>query len=403
MFKKSMKIKACLIALLSLVFLSATAFGQGTGVPLTGVIQDASGGVLPNVAVVARNVDTGVETRTTSNDRGAYTFASLPIGIYQITAEAAGFSRYASSDVRLNIGTQPRLDIRMAVAGTVTEVQVTGLAESVILDAGASTGTVMQEELLTSIPMLSGNVMQLINIMGGVTPVTDEVFAAASQTFAGVPSGQINVTRDGMSVTEVRNPTGIAANTNINQEMIGEFRMILSPVDAEMGRGAGQVQMTTRSGSNAFRGSAVWNIQNTALDARDFSLKQDNTPSSWRNLNNYLLTASGPVIRNRTFFFVTWEQQFSREKVVTDAKVLTPCARAGIYRYLYNVDNQLENGQYAGFVPGPANLNDQYTPQSPYGGTVPSVDEEGKPRTGPQTFYASGSTQGVPFNLALGF
>jgi len=320
--------------LLSFMLLSATAFGQGVNASLTGTIQDASGGVLPNTNVVARNVDTGVEARTASNDRGSYTFPSLPIGSYSITATAAGFSP-AVRTVRLG-GTQNTLNITMTVAGTVTEVDVTGTVESVMLEAGASTGTVMQEEVLQSIPLLGNNIMQLVNLMGGVTPASDPVFGAANQTFAGVTagSGGINITRDGMSVGEFRFSTGINAASNINQEMVSEFRMVLSPVDAEMGRGAGQVQMTTRSGSNALHGSGIWNIQNTALDARSFGNKLNNIPPTWRNVNNYQLTVSGPVIRNRTFFFVTWEQQISRNKSVESPKVLTECAKRGIYRYL---------------------------------------------------------------------
>ena len=373
MLKRKHKLEACVIALLSFMFLTATLFGQGTGASLTGTVQDASGGVLANASILARNVDTGVEARTTSNDRGNYTFPSLQIGTYSITATMAGFSPSAHN-VRLG-GTQNTLNITMAVAGAVTEVDVTGTAESVILEAGASTGTVMQEEILQSVPLLSNNLMQLVNMMGGVTPATDPVFGAANQTFAGVTagSGGINVTRDGMSVSEFRFNTGINAATNINPEMVSEFRMILSPVDAEMGRGAGQVQITTRSGANAFHGSGTWNIQNSALDARSFGNKLNNVPKPWRNVNSYQLTGSGPIVRNKTFFFVTWEQQFSRNKSVETPKVLTDCARKGIYRYL------------DGWYPGAATENMTANPNA-Y--TRPAVDNLGNILYGGQ-FYNS--------------
>ena len=365
--KKHKKLGACLVALLSFMFLTAAAFGQGTSASLSGTVQDVSGGVLTGATIIARNVDTGVETRTTSNNAGVYTFPSLQIGTYSIVAEVSGFSRAVVNDVRLGLGSQTRLNLNMAVAGTVTEVEVTGTTESVILEAGSSTGTVLQEETLTSIPLLSNNVMELINMMGGVTPATDPVFGAANQTFAGVAANQINVTRDGMSVNEVRYDTGINASTNINTEMVGEFRMVLSPVDAEMGRGAGQVQMTTRSGSNAFHGSVVWNNQNTALDAQDFSRKLSGNPANWRNLNSYQVTASGPIFRNKTFFFATWEQQFSRSKATTSPTVLTPCARVGIYRYL------------EGWNPAAASERNTYTAAT---NTRPSVDMQGNIRYG---------------------
>ena len=83
MFKRN-RSGICLIVFLSLVFLLSSAFGQGTGASLTGTIQDISGGVLPGATVVARNVDTGVETRTTSNNSGSYNFPSLQVGTYEL-------------------------------------------------------------------------------------------------------------------------------------------------------------------------------------------------------------------------------------------------------------------------------------------------------------------------------
>ena len=363
--QRSPKAGACLIALLALIMTAATAFGQGAvSASLGGTIDDSSGSVIPGAAVIARNTDTGVEARTTTNNSGVYNFPSLQSGTYELAVEAPGFQRSTRTDIRLGLGQQARLSVTMAVAGTVTEIAVSGTVESVILEAGSSTGTVIQENVIQSIPLLSGSVLDLVNIIANVTPTNDPVFGGQFQTFAGSNANQINITRDGVSVNEVRFATGIQANTNINQEMIGEFKMVLSPVDAEMGRGAGQVQMTTRSGSNAFHGSAVWNVQNTVLDARDFSQKRIDAPPGWRNLNSYLLTASGPVIKNRTFFFVTWEQQFSRERIIQNLNVMTPCARKGIYRYI------------GGYVPAARNEGNTYNPGTM---AVPSVNENGRP------------------------
>ena len=381
------KINACLIALLALLLMSAAAFGQGGAASLSGTIQDASGGVLPGASVVVRNVDTGIETRATSNDRGIYNFPNLPVGTYELTADAAGFSRSTRSGIRLTVGATGRMDVSMAVAGTVTEIAVTGTVESVILEAGTSTGTVMSEDVIQSIPMVGNNVMDLINILGGVTMNTsDAVWGGLSQEFAGVNSRQVNITRDGMSMNELRYASGINSASNVNQEMVGEFKMVLSPVDAEMGRGAGQVQMTTRSGSNAFHGTATWSNQNTALDARDFYHKLNDTPKMWRNLNNYMLTGSGPIVKNKAFFFVTWEQQFSRSRTPVTAKVMTECAKKGIYRYV------------EGWQPGPATESNTFTPP-PTSYTRPSVDMDGKILLG-GTFYNSESNTPVSFDPA---
>ena len=164
--------------------------------------------------------------------------------------------------------------------------------------------------------------------------------------------------------------------------MVGEFKMVLSPVDAEMGRGAGQVQMTTRSGTNAFHGSGVWNIQNTALDSYSYNDKHRPPelvdPLPWRNLNNYVLTASGPIIRNKTFFFVSWDHQIARTKAYQRPLVLTNCARKGIYRWFGNTING-----NAGFVDNDVTVYNLTTGPNPGSSPVrPVVNPDGTPRYG---------------------
>ena len=381
-YKQSHKISACLIALLSLMLLSTMAFGQGASASLAGMITDPTGAVIPGATVVVSNVETGVATRTTANNAGAYNFPSLQTGTYTVAVDAAGFSRATITNVRLTVGAQIRLNFPLAVAGTVTEVEVSGSAESLSLEAGASTGVLMQEQAIQAVPLLSGSVMDMVAMMGGVsTSASGQAYGA---TMAGIGNSMnINIVRDGVSVNEVRMPVGISASTNINPEMIGEFRVVLAPVDAEMGRGAGQVQMTTRSGSNQFRGSAIWNVQNTALDARDFSIKLSGTPPNWRNLNSYVLSASGPIIRNKTFFFVTWEQQFSRDKLLSNVRTMTPCARKGIYRYL------------GGTVPAVNNVVGSYNGSTM---AVPSVNADGTPRTSGSFYNVNNPDQTYTIN-----
>ena len=332
-----MKIVILAIALLPLL-LSANLFGQGAS-SLGGTVMDVSQAVLPGASVVAINTQTGVETSTAANNAGIYNFPSLQPGVYNVVATMDGFQKATKTDVRLGLAAQIRLNFELVVAGVETEVEVTTSAENLVLESGSSTGTVLAEESVTELPLVSNDVMDLINIMGGVVKAENPIFGNQNQTFAGVPGSNINIQRDGISVNEIRYNSGIVSPSRINTEMVGEFKMILSPVDAEMGRGAGQVQMITKSGANAFHGSGVWNIQNTALDAYEWENKdQANVnPRAWRNLNNYTLSASGPIIKNKTFFFATWDQQIVRSKTSVVSTVLTNCARKGIYRYLDDV------------------------------------------------------------------
>jgi len=392
MYKRKHKFEACMIALLSFVLLlSATAFGQGTSATLSGNVQDATGGNMVGTTITARNVDTGVETRVTTNNAGIYTLVLQP-GNYVIYADASGFLRTTREGVRLGAGAQINLPLPMAVAGQVTEIEVTGTVESMTLEASASTGTVIQEDIISAVPTLSNNAIDAtLNLMGGVTRITSggTIYSAENQSVAGITANMINVSRDGISVNEVRNPTGIAAAGNINPEVVGEMRVILSAVDAELGRGAGQVQVSTRSGSNAYRGSAVWNNQNTALDAADFSYKIRGLERNWRNVNNYTLTASGPIIQNKTFFFFSWEHQIALDKVSQIPRVMTSCARRGIYRWLSTDSNPISGeNTVTGWLPNTISATNAYNLGI---GNLRSVNEDGTPWKGNEAVLNTGA------------
>jgi hypothetical protein len=146
--------------------------------------------------------------------------------------------------------------------------------------------------------------------------------------------------------------------------MVSEFKLVLTPVDAEMGRGAGQVQVLTKSGTNAYHGSALWSLMNTGIDANEWNLNRTHTIPNWRNANEYTLSASGPIIKNKTFFFVTWDQAIIRQKMTVRGPALTNCARKGIYRY------------FSGWIPG----NTQYAvTTAALTNARPSTDANGNP------------------------
>jgi len=327
-----MIIKAGIFTLLSLSLMAATLFAQSSG-SLRGKVTDAMSGLLTSATVTATNTETGVEQSATVNAAGVYNFPSLPPGVYTVVAKNASFKSKTMTDVRIRAATQSSLDFSLEVMGTTTEIEVVGTAENMILESGASTGTIMQENLVSELPLVGSNVMELLNSMGGVIKAEEPIFGASNQSFAGINGGSINITRDGVAANEIRYNSGVVTPSYLNPELVGEFKMILSPVDAELGRGAGQVQITTKSGSNTFHGSGIWNNQNTVLDARKFEDKRQGLTPPWRNLNNYTLSASGPIIKNKTFFFASWDQQIVRNKEWVTVAALTNCAKKGIYRY----------------------------------------------------------------------
>src|SRR6185295_5998502 len=174
---------------------------------------------------------------------------------------------------------------------------------------------------------------------GVVMSTNDTAFGAEDTRFAGVSAMSVNISRDGIPVQDQRWPTGISGTTVMHPDLVGEIQIIIAPVDAEMGRGNGQVQVTTRSGGNGFHGSTVWDVQNSALDANTWTNNRSGVIPDWRNKQEYSFSLGGPIVRNRTFFFALWDQQISRFRTNQNPTVPTPCALNGIFRYYDNWQN----------------------------------------------------------------
>src|SRR5439155_13247051 len=126
--------------------------------------------------------------------------------------------------------------------------------------------------------------------------------------------------------------------TFVNPDMIAEMQVVVAPVDVE-GRGAAQIQMRTRSGTNQFRGAATWNIRNSALNANSWSNNRQGIGPAWYNKHQYTASLGGPIIRNKTFFFGLFDRQDMAQKEPIDSVVLTPTARQGIFRFFPGVNN----------------------------------------------------------------
>jgi hypothetical protein len=332
------------IAALLCLFLSDYAFSQARNATVTGTVTDASAAVLPSVTVTATNNATGVVTTVITNEAGAYNLPSLLPGVYTISAELPGFQKQTYTNTQLGNAVTVRLNFTLQVASQAQSVEVTIAADTLIATSSSSVGDVLSETKIRDLPVVGNNVLDLISTMAGVRITNpDAVFGQDATTFAGIGARNTNVQRDGVTVDAGgRYPTGIQAATRMNPDLIGEVRMILTPVDAEYGRGNGQIQLLTRSGTNAFHGAVVFSDRNTAFDANTWANKRTlggAPPRSWKNDPNYTLSVGGPIKKNQTFFFALWDGVIARQRDPVNTVVLTPCARNGIFRYYDNWNN----------------------------------------------------------------
>jgi hypothetical protein len=327
------------IAALVCVVWAGSAFAQVNS-SVGGIVQDSSQALIPGVTITAANTQTGVTSTTVTNESGAYNFPAILPGIYKLTASLPGFKTAAYDGVNISPGIPVRLNFKLEVGNVATSVEVSVAADSALTSSSASIGEVLTSKRVTDLPLVSNNVLDLVRILPGYR----EGFATAGtslDTFAGQSSTTVNTVRDGLSVTDGRfSINGVFGTTTMTPDLVGEVRLILTPVDAEAGRGNAQVQIFTRSGTNRFSGSAVWNVRNTALDPNTWLNNHTIDPVSgkpaqrnWYNNHEYTIAYGGPIKKNKTFFYALWEQNIHRERVLVDGSVLTDSARLGVMRW----------------------------------------------------------------------
>jgi len=235
-----------------LILFAVSALSQGTDASLSGTVTDPTGAVVVSAQISAENIATGVVSKTVSNNAGVYSFPALQPGAYRISAELTGFHRMVYNDISLEISARVSLDINLKIGQTNESVEVTGDAAAAVGYLTSSVGTVINDRKVLELPLAGRNAFDLISTQAGVTG------ANGGQNFNGARVGSLNITLDGTIATDnLLNSLFLAQVTSgISVDRVEEFRIVTSPADAELGRGSGQIQAITRSGSNKFHGAA---------------------------------------------------------------------------------------------------------------------------------------------------
>ncbi len=310
------------------VFLTS-GLAQTTNATLGGTASDPSRALIPGVTVTAANTQTGIVTTVITNETGAYQFASLQTGVYKVTAELPGFQTQTYNSVTLGVGQQVRLNFTLQVSGQAQSVEVSVAADTLIATTSSSVGAVLPEYKVRDLPLATRNVLDLVNTTPGVQ----------GSNFAGTRLTQLNTTRDGIPVSDGRYDIGAATSTYTSPDLVDEVRVIVAPADAELGRGSGQIQMSTRSGTNQLRGSLFWVNRNSKLSANTWANNFNGVGKNFYNGNQYGGRVGGPVIKNKTFFFFLFDAQRFVTKSYFTGTVLSEQARQGLFRFFPGVQN----------------------------------------------------------------
>lgn len=283
----------------------------GTG-GINGTIQDANGAAVPNATVTITNRDTGLTRAQTTGESGQYSFPVLPTGFYTIAVESAGFSRAEQNDLQVTVGRNTTPNIALQ-AGGVSAV-VTVVDTPTIDNTKTDESSLISREQINDLPINGRRADQFALLTPGVT--REGRFGLLS--YRGQSGNFNNYTLEGNDDNNsyFAEPRGRTRTTfNLSANAIQEFQVSQSNFLPEFGRSAGGgINATLRSGTNRFSGDAFEYFRNKSLTARD-------PLSSFRpeeRRNQFGGSFSGPVVRDRLFFFINYEQQFRNFPLVTE-------------------------------------------------------------------------------------
>ncbi len=276
---------------------------------LQGVVTDQTGGVLPGVTVTVTNLATGVVRTTVTNERGVYRMLSLDPGRYEVTLELQGFRKVVRSDVVLSVGAVVGLNATLEPGAVTETVEVVGVAPDIQTEK-ADVSAVVELKKITDLPLVSRNPLALSALQPGVVglPSTADLFVT-EQGLGVNANGQResgnNALVDGVTISG--GPWGGSMLVVPNVEAVQEFQIIANNPSAEYGRNAGAaVSIITKGGTNELAGSVFEFHRNENLRARGiFEAKDRPKPDFERN--EYGVSLGGPIRRERTFFFVSFD------------------------------------------------------------------------------------------------
>jgi hypothetical protein len=302
---------------LAVLLLSVFCLGRGerlaaqvTTATITGQVTDATGAAVPGVTIQLRNLGTDATVTVMSDAQGRYTAPDLAVGQYDVRASKTGFSTLVHAGITLSVGSQIVVDFALAVGQQEQTVTVQAEA-SQVETTSATVGALVDQTQMRELPLNGRNFEQLILLAPGVqsfSPVQASGAQGRSDSYSvsgSRPEGQA-LLLDGEDLQTFWN-RGLASisGSSLGVEAIGEFQTLTNTYSAQFGGNGAVVNSVSKSGTNAFHGSAYDYLRNSALDARNF-FDPGNGPPPFRR-NQFGGSVGGPIRKNKMFFFVNYE------------------------------------------------------------------------------------------------
>ena len=322
------------------VVISLPLRAQVTGATLSGTITDAQGGAIPNANISAKNVPTGISTDTTTNATGTYSIPNLNPADYEVSVSAPNFST-AVAKVTLTVGAKQEMSLSLTVGEVQEVVRVSGAAPTVETTNSTISNNVVAAQIV-ELPLNGRDWASLATLQPGVVSVrTQEVVTQVGSHARGLglqlsidgnrPT-QNTYRLNGLVINDYSNAgPGSVLGQNLGVDAIQEFSVLTSNYSAEYGfTSGGVINAITKSGTNAFHGSAYEFARNSALDAATFIDNATGTAKPSFTRNQFGGSAGGPILKDKIFIFGDYEGLRQSQGITHEAKVPSANARLGI-------------------------------------------------------------------------
>jgi hypothetical protein len=316
------------ILLVCLSFLSPLHAQIGTQSSLTGTVDDMSGAVIPGAEISVVNLATLQSITATSDDHGSFNVLALKPGNYKITVSAQGFSAWIMPSLTLSVGERSRIAPTLKVGSSTEVVNVAG-STGLLQTDNSTVETVIQMQQIRELPLDTRNPLGLVSLVPGMIyqGTTVGSFRDSFVQGNGLSNNRTNFQLDGLTSNTSSSEGGTAIP---NVDAIQEFSVQSVNSGAEQGRDPTQVLAITKAGTNEFHGTLFEFNQNDLFSARNaFALKKNRI-----RYNQFGGTLGGPIVRNKTFFFGSYQQTVIGNDVVFNQYVVTPEMKAGDFSAL---------------------------------------------------------------------
>lgn len=340
-----MKRLKLLFAPIAILVSAFAGISQTALTSLRGTVSDPSGALIPGAVVSITNPATGLKARRIADSQGNFDFEQITPGTYTILANAQGFATQKAV-VELLVNQPKTVDFKLNLGSAATESVQVSDTTSTINTTDATVGTPFDSQQIKSLPFEGNNVLDLLSLQSGVLFLGDQTSQqqdsdSRSGAVNGARSDQSNITLDGLDDNDQNKGYAFSGVLRSTRDSVEEFRVVTTNSNADSGFGSGaQVSLVTRSGTNAFHGSAYAYYRPTNTVANDWFNKQAELASNQPNIPPKLLrntfggSFGGPVKKDRTFFFVAYEGQRTAEDQQITQEVPMANFRAGDLTYV---------------------------------------------------------------------